>query len=118
MQIPSQIKIHVTRFHLINKGNGAGAHCDLKDKNPIHNWTPKFSLCYCNFNFNNSCKMYQLYCKIMNDVVCNWNTFMMLDVILEGFNACLQIQEPMKEQEVEHPIPIFDLTHIDDCKNQ
>ena len=58
-----QTRDYCATFHLIDKGNGAEASCNLGGKSWLHNWLPKLVFCLYNMALNNAYKMYMALVK-------------------------------------------------------
>ena len=62
---PVQQLDYSNHFYWIDKGNGQEERSKIMIKTKLHNWAPKLSLRFYNFNENNA---YQLYCAIHRSV--------------------------------------------------
>ena len=56
VDIPAQAKDYSLHFDKIDQGNGQEEKTKIMMKSRLHNWTPKLSLRFYNFNENNAYK--------------------------------------------------------------
>ena len=92
---PVQQLDYSNHFYWIDKGNGQEERSKIMIKTKLHNWAPKLSLRFYNFNENNA---YQLYCAIHRSVHGSRNSNSILsyeDCIQELMHANLKVGNPV-----------------------
>ena len=109
---PVQQLDYSNHFYWIDKGNGQEERSKIMIKTKLHNWAPKLSLRFYNFNENNA---YQLYCAMHRTVHGSRNSNSILsyeDCIQELMHANLKAGNPVRQQKAEHPPAVMDITHV------
>jgi hypothetical protein len=97
---PEQQKDYCETFHLIDKGNGKESRYNMGGQSKGHNWAPKLTMRFFNFNLGNSHTMYK---ALTSEHTPDHHMLDMPECVVFLAHHLMQKGEPMRLQAAEHP---------------
>jgi hypothetical protein len=106
---PAQMRDYCETFHLIDKGNGAGANYDLGGNSRLHNWSPKLIFRLYNMSLNNVYKMYK---PLVKQHTPERRFLDMGNAVRESTHGLCQRGAVMRKQRAEHLSKTRDMSKL------
>ena len=97
---PEQQKDYCETFHLIDKGNGKESKYDMGGHTKGHNWAPKLTMRFFNFNLGNAHTMYD---ALTMEYTPTRRTMKMPECVAFLAHHLMQKGPPMHSKAAEHP---------------